>query len=860
MPYSATKDDGIDRIFGDVGNDWLVGGTGKDDLYGGYGNDLINADDYHDTETAGVAALYDNESPDTQPFFEDRAYGGAGRDVIIGNTGGDRLIDWVGEFNTFLVPYAPFGTASVSRTLQPQLAEFLYALSGSDGVDPTRATDTGGNAARNGEPAGELGLLRQQDKDPILKGFGADFHSQTGAPADPQAGNIPGGKRDVLRSATFDNNKPENLMAESGTWKASGGVLQVGATSLHGDAVAVYQIGDALPMYFEVAANIKTIKPTAGWNANSYIIFDYISYKDFKFAGIDVSTNKLVIGHRDASGWITDSQTPFLAKSDRYYSVLLSVNGLTATVIVDNKSLTYAFNARIEVGVSYGLNWGQVGFGSNNARGAMDNIAVQVLPAQTNIVSTTDFVGGSGGLFDGDLTGTWTLGNGRFDGSPATPSGYAINMIDMSGVTRLSSTAVLDLSTVLKTTTLAGVVFDRNSNGDFKWAAFDVQNKQVLVGHYANRGGWVTDKAVGMGSLAANTDYTLRLFIKGSTVTVSVTNLAGTSSAMLSHSFNAVAVDGGFGLLVKGGSASFDKVTAKTDDTQVPQSLMASTAALSSSANSTTATISDAELQPLIDEALRRWSMSQDASLIDPLRGLQVRVADLPGLELGWVQDGVIVIDVDAAGHGWFVDATPNEHSEFLIPYGPDTLAATRSSEAFGHMDLLTVVMHEMGHVVGLEDVASPDGTYALMGATLAPGVRHATAVPIAAHDEAVPQTISPAVPSRATGGKPKPVLVFDEVAGLLRDLDGQRRPGRNGDSAYAVPSSALSGFAGTRQVRPQFPEFSYVLSDRDGTNRTQGGSEPGGSDRRTTPVSAVGLLPEIDRTVTEDPGISPDA
>ena len=32
--------------------------------------------------------------PVPYPSYEDRAFGGAGRDVLIGNTGGDRLIDW----------------------------------------------------------------------------------------------------------------------------------------------------------------------------------------------------------------------------------------------------------------------------------------------------------------------------------------------------------------------------------------------------------------------------------------------------------------------------------------------------------------------------------------------------------------------------------------------------------------------------------------------------------------------------------------------------------------------------------------------------------------------------------------------
>ncbi len=146
--YAAVNDDGADAIFGDLGNDWIVGGTGQDHVYGGWGNDMLQVDDNLDTNTADVAGLFDNESPDTHPYYEDRAYGGAGRDILIGNTGGDRLIDWVGEYNSYLVPYAPFGQASVSRTLQPFLPEFLYAQAKADGADPTRLASAAVLAAR----------------------------------------------------------------------------------------------------------------------------------------------------------------------------------------------------------------------------------------------------------------------------------------------------------------------------------------------------------------------------------------------------------------------------------------------------------------------------------------------------------------------------------------------------------------------------------------------------------------------------------------------------------------------------------------------------------------------------------------
>jgi Ca2+-binding RTX toxin-like protein len=167
--------DGDDRIFGDLGNDWIVGGTGRDRMYGGWGNDLINADD--DLGTNGGA----NSSPDTQTSYEDIAFGGAGRDRLIANTAGDRLIDWAGEFNSYLVPFNPFGAGTVSRAISPSIPEFLYALSKADGADRTLGT----TSTRNGEPFGELGLVLQGD---------AAFGSQTGGPDDPQPGSG-GGKK-----------------------------------------------------------------------------------------------------------------------------------------------------------------------------------------------------------------------------------------------------------------------------------------------------------------------------------------------------------------------------------------------------------------------------------------------------------------------------------------------------------------------------------------------------------------------------------------------------------------------------------------------------------------------------------------
>lgn len=107
------------------------------------------------------------------------------------------------------------------------------------------------------------------------------------------------------------------------------------------------------------------------------------------------------------------------------------------------------------------------------------------------------------------------------------------------------------------------------------------------------------------------------------------------------------------------------------------------------------------------------------------LSGVNVQLADLPGGMLGEDSGRTILIDRNAAGYGWFVDPTPAGDAEFAARLGPDALAAANGSPAAHLVDLLTTVMHEMGHVLGYRDDTSGD----LMKATLPLGVRRTVVV-----------------------------------------------------------------------------------------------------------------------------------
>ena len=118
------------------------------------------------------------------------------------------------------------------------------------------------------------------------------------------------------------------------------------------------------------------------------------------------------------------------------------------------------------------------------------------------------------------------------------------------------------------------------------------------------------------------------------------------------------------------------------------------------------APLTQQQLSPVFDEAVRRWSaVLDDAQAVQRLRDVRVQVLDLPGTRLGLASGTVIYIDANAAGHGWFLDPTPGQDGEFA-PGGPGSpLVALPGLPAAGKEDLLTTVLHEMGHLAGRADV-----------------------------------------------------------------------------------------------------------------------------------------------------------
>ena len=128
------------------------------------------------------------------------------------------------------------------------------------------------------------------------------------------------------------------------------------------------------------------------------------------------------------------------------------------------------------------------------------------------------------------------------------------------GVDGLASSSWLEIVSTLSTSGVGGIVFDGNDPKRLKFVALDVPGQRVLVGHVV--GGTFVVDAVGRADAGRpDTDYTLGLTIKGTSVSVTVD---GTFA--LSFAFNSPVADGAVGVLARGGTTSVDSFTVRTND------------------------------------------------------------------------------------------------------------------------------------------------------------------------------------------------------------------------------------------------------------------------------------------------------
>jgi len=319
--------DGMDNIFGNEGNDWLVGGTMNDRMFGGMGDDLLNADD--NLETNGGL----NNMPDAPAFADaDFAFGGGGLDVLIANTGADRLFDWVKRLNTYVVPILPTTAApsvaapTVLRDPNAQITSLLIALARSGGHDED--TDTIANQFYS-----ELGLVTVEDgqtwQDQIQLS-----HDRDPAPINLIAGLDTLGGFETLATAGIQVSASAVTVSEYGTSKA----VNVSLTSPPTQTV-VLSIVSQNTAEVTVGSSTLTFTPL-NWNIPQAVIVtgvDDTMIDGHKSANITISVNTALSASAYAA---VTSKTVAVTNNDNDLS-RPTINGPASVTAVQRPTITW---------------------------------------------------------------------------------------------------------------------------------------------------------------------------------------------------------------------------------------------------------------------------------------------------------------------------------------------------------------------------------------------------------------------------------------------------------------------------------------------------------------------------------------
>ena len=131
------------------------------------------------------------------------------------------------------------------------------------------------------------------------------------------------------------------------------------------------------------------------------------------------------------------------------------------------------------------------------------------------------------------------------------------------------------------------------------------------------------------------------------------------------------------------------------------------------------------QLNSVVSAALGRWTATGlTPEQVARLRSLRFEVTALTDLHLGEAAGDFIRVDSKAAGKGWFIDARHGTMPSLRATSAARAATPIQPGAPAGRIDLLTAVMHEMGHALGLDDSYHEHDRNSLMYGFLTMGER----------------------------------------------------------------------------------------------------------------------------------------
>ncbi len=689
--------DGDDYIEGNAGEDVIFGNLGRDDIIGGssdlYGlTDPAERPDGNDFIFGGAGTQIDRDSTND---LSNAQIHGRDSDVIVGDNGNIyRLV----EDTTENGPNAPataeyltfaYDTYGETTRLLPRAVEFLDYTEG----DPSASGTIGGNDEIHGEDGDDTAygmsgndvLFGERQNDDLIGGTGNDWISG-GAGVDGVIG-------DDGRIYTSRNGTAEDLYGISATSE------EVISTRQNGQYAVINVTGE-----LNKSVNITPFEPTTIDDSFDDIIFGGLG-DDFLHgaAGDDAisGAEAIDVGYaidRAGTVYATGYLRPYAPGDILDYGVK-ATGDIEFWLFDENNPL---------VKITLQVDGADVEFFLNNN-------ALEGPEDPRSLVDATVYTDGDDRIF-GDLGNDWLVGGTGRDNLYGGRGGDLLNVDDDLTSGTNGDNQATDTSPGYEDRAFGGAGQDiliGNTGGDrlidwsgefnsyfLPFSAYGEPTVSRLLSPvlpdflYALSEADGADQTLGTGNRNGEPFGELGLVTQkdadwNNQTGAPVDPQPGTGNAP--RDVNVTAAAGGFNDLTSPNvSGDFGAVA------------MPLTAFAMGTGGDT---VSQSEAEAAFEDAVNWWS-TYDPSVAALLRTVDVVVADLDGLTLAQASDGVITVDADAAGHGWFFDATPDTDDDLTDD----------------EMDLFSAMVHEIGHLLGYEH-----GDSQVMEEVLFTGVRTAT-------------------------------------------------------------------------------------------------------------------------------------
>ncbi|QDU78366.1 FG-GAP repeat protein [Polystyrenella longa] len=292
-------------------------------------------------------------------------------------------------------------------------------------------------------------------------------------------------------SDQFEFDQPESWSIQSSDDEV---FLQVDASEYKGLRIGHLNFDRPMPNSYEMSAFVTSMGGPNRW-LDGFLIFDYQSPTNFKYAGMFTGVNQWVIGHYQGNWTNRLAQVDLDDVGNQIYAS----KAYTLHVTVDDNDVELRVDGIPTLSATFasGITNGTVGVAAQNAVTRFDNLHIDLDVPQGKelpLPYSDDFNDGAAQDFYYNLPGAWGIANFgaekvlRVNTAGSGRTGLAFVPIDSTDAEAIKVSVDVRSNQVTNGWNDAFVIFDYKNENDFKYVGFYTGQNEWVLGHF--QGNW----------------------------------------------------------------------------------------------------------------------------------------------------------------------------------------------------------------------------------------------------------------------------------------------------------------------------------------------------------------------------------